>query len=75
MSKIDKKIISTLDYKRTVLSDGTDMFSVSSYDDLASGRRRFAVYDRNGKRVDEATEKKLIEAKVENPLFAPREDA
>lgn len=74
MSKTNK-IAEKLNYKRSVLSDGSNIFSLSSYDDIATGRRRFAIYDRNGKRVDEATEKSLLKDKVEKPLFAPREDA
>jgi len=68
------KVAEQLNYKRSVVSDGTNIFSVSSYDDLNLGRRRFAVYDVKGKRVEAELEKKLIEAKVENPLFIPREE-
>ena len=68
------KVAEQLNYKRSVVSDGTNIFSVSSYDDFALGRRRFAVYDVKGKRVEAELERKLIEAKVENPLFIPREE-
>jgi len=68
------KVAEQLNYKRSVISDGTSIFSVSSYEDFSLGRRLFAVYDTKGKRVEPELEKKLIEAKVENPLFIPREE-
>jgi len=68
------KVAEQLNYKRSVVSDGTNIFSVSSYDDFNLGRRRFAVYDVKGKRVEAELERKLVEARVENPLFIPREE-
>ena len=68
------KVAEQLNYKRSVVSDGTNIYSVSSYDDVSLNRRRFAVYDVKGKRVEAELERKLIEAKVENPLFISREE-
>ena len=67
-------VLEQFNYKRSVVSDGTNIFSVSSYDDVSLNRRRFAVYDVKGKRVEAELERKLIEAKVENPLFISREE-
>ena len=75
MSKrLNNKITTAVDYQRSVISDGTNLYSVSSYEDFTVNKRRFAVYDRQGKRVDPELEKKLIEAKIENPLFIAREN-
>ena len=65
-------VLEQFNYKRSVVSDGTNIYSVSSYDDVSLNRRRFAVYDVKGKRVEAELERKLIEAKVENPLFISR---
>lgn len=67
-------VLEQFNYKRSVVSDGTNIYSVSSYDDVNLNRRRFAVYDVKGKRVEAELERKLIEAKVENPLFISREE-
>jgi len=67
-------VLEQFNYKRSVVSDGTNIYSVSSYDDVSLNRRRFAVYDVKGKRVEAELERKLIEAKVENPLFISREE-
>lgn len=69
-------VLEKLNYKRSVISDGSRIFTLSSYDDQTRNRRVLAVYDHKGHRVDEAKEKELIASKgVESPLFAPREEA
>lgn len=68
-------VLEKLNYKRSVISDGSKIFTLTSYDDVTLGRRRLAVYDHQGHRVSEEKEKELLDGKIENPLFAPREDA
>jgi len=72
--KVKQHLTEAVNYKRSVISDGSTVYSLSSYDDVSLGRRRFAVYTPEGKRVSEDKEKELLAGKVENPLFAPRED-
>lgn len=73
-SKTSIKLEDAINYKRTVIADSSTVYQLTSFDDVALGRRRFAIYTPEGKRVPEDKERELLLAKgVENPLLASRD--